>query len=86
MNWSKSSISEFAIKKYTLYPEGLEIGYGPNLKTYCLAGLGFEDRWAGNQGFPQMVVIIGTLKGISDGRPAWSFRSDLYLDLISHIS
>ncbi|PWA25591.1 hypothetical protein CCH79_00001788 [Gambusia affinis] len=35
-------------------------------------GLGSEDRRTGRQRLPEVVVVIGTLKGISNGRPAWS--------------
>lgn len=46
-------------------------------QTYRFTRLDLEHRWAWHQGFMEMVVIIGTFKGVSDGRPAWSLWCDV---------
>lgn len=55
-------------------------------QAYRFASLGLEDRWTWHQGFTEVVVVIGTFKGVSDGRPAWSLWSDLYLNMIPHLN
>lgn len=56
--------------------------------THSFARLVLEDGWTRNQGFTEMMVVIGTFKGISDWRPSGSLWSDLrcYLNRVPHLS
>ena len=52
------------------------------VQSYSFTWLGLEDRWAWHQGFTEVVVVIGTFKGVSNGGFAWSLWSDLYLSMV----
>lgn len=56
--------------------------------THSFARLVLEDGWTRNQGFTEMMVVIGTFEGISDWRPTGSLWSDLrcYLNRVPHLS
>lgn len=56
--------------------------------THSFARLVLEDGWTRNQGFAEMMVVIGTFEGISDWGPSGSLWSDLrcYLNRVPHLS
>lgn len=55
--------------------------------SHSFARLVFEDGRTRNQGFTEMMVVIGAFKGISDWRPSGSLWSDLrcYLNRVPHL-
>lgn len=60
--------------------------HGLKRLTHSFARLGLEDRRARYQGFMEVVVVVGTFKGVSDWRPTWSLWSNLWCYRLSHFT
>lgn len=56
------------------------------VQTHRFTIIGLEYRWARYESLAEVMVVVGTFKGISNTRPAWGLWGDLwcYLNMVSH--